>query len=91
MGIKLGWKKLTNKNMFLGQGSYPNQKVFQYDERSHDMIRSDWKILIFVKRPIGTNLESISLIGAKFTKFDLALKKVMKNRSKLFKELSGLF
>ena len=73
MGIKLGWKKFTNKNMFLGQGSYPNQKVFQYDERSHDMIRSDWKKLIFVKSLMGTKLESIFFIGAKFTKLGLAL------------------
>ena len=58
--------------MFLGQGSYPNQKVFQYDERSHDMIRSDWKIWIFVKSLMGTKLDSIFLMAAKFTKFDLA-------------------
>ena len=91
MGKKLGWKKIANQNMFLGQGSYPNQKVFQYDERSYDMIRSDWKILIFVKSLMGKKLDSIFLIGAKFTKFDLALKKVMKNRSKVVKEQTVLF
>ena len=40
---------------------------------------------------MGTKLGSIFLIGAKFTKFHLALQKVMKNRSKLVKELSVLF
>ena len=45
--------------MFLGQGSYSNQKVFQYDERSHDIIRSDRKILIFVKSLMGTKLDLI--------------------------------
>ena len=40
---------------------------------------------------MGTKLGSIFLIGAKFTKFHLALHKVMKNRSKLVKELSVLF
>ena len=61
MGKKLGWKKFANQNMFLGQGSYPNQKVFQYDGRSHDMIRSDRKILIFVKSLMGTKLELICI------------------------------
>ena len=59
--------------MFLGQASYPNQKLFQYDQRPTYMIRSDWKILIFVKSLMGKKLELIFLIGAKFTKFDLAL------------------
>ena len=44
--------------MFLGQGSYSNQKVFQYDERSHDMIRSDRKKIIFVKSLMGKKLDS---------------------------------
>ena len=73
MGKKLGWKKFANQNMFLGQGIYPNQKVFQYDGRSYDMIRSDWKILIFVKNLMGKKLGSIVLIRANFTKFNLAL------------------
>ena len=47
--------------MFLGQASYPNQKLFQYDQRPSYMIRSDWKILIFVKSLMGTKLESIFL------------------------------
>ena len=45
--------------MFLGQGSYLNQKVFQYDEGSYNMIRSDRKILIFVKSLMGTKLDLI--------------------------------
>ena len=40
---------------------------------------------------MGTKLESIFLIGAKFTKFDLALWKVMKIRPKLVKEPTVLF
>ena len=83
----------TKKKSVTGLGIFglSDQKIFQYDERSHDMIRSDRKILIFVKSLMGTKLESIFFIRAKFTKFDLALKKVMKNRSKLLKELSELF
>ena len=59
--------------MFLGQGSYSNQKVFQYDERPLNMIRSDRKISICVKSLMGTKLDSIVLIRANFAKFNLAL------------------
>ena len=59
--------------MFLSQGSYSNQKNFQYDERPLNMIRSDRKILIFVKSLMGKKLDSIVLIRANFTKFNLAL------------------
>ena len=59
--------------MFLGEGSYCNQKVFQYDERSLNMIRSDRKILICVKSLMGTKLDSIVLIRTNFTKLNLAL------------------
>ena len=44
--------------MFLGQGNCPDQKIFRYDERSHDMIRSDRKKIIFVKSLMGTKLDS---------------------------------
>ena len=90
MGIKLGWKKLTNKNMFLGQGSYPNQKVFQYDERSHDMIRSDWKKIIFVKSLMGRKLESIFFmhkIDRKDASYGLVSVTMHYNYIKCFKDI----
>ena len=55
------------------------------------MIRSDWKKIIFVKSLMGTKLDSIFFIWAKFTKFALATKIVVKNNPKLVKELSVLF
>ena len=45
--------------MFLGQGNCPDQKIFRYDERSHDMIRSHRKKIIFVKSLMGIKLDSI--------------------------------
>ena len=49
------------------------------------------KYFLWVKSLMGKQLDSIFFIGAKFTKFDLALKKVMKNRWNLVKELTVSF
>ena len=43
----------------LGIFGRSDQKIFRYDQRSHDMIRSDWKKIIFVKSLMGRKLESI--------------------------------
>ena len=51
----------------LGIFGRSDQKVFRYDERAHDMIRSDRKKIIFVKSLMGTEIDSIFLIGAKST------------------------
>ena len=44
-----------------GSGTFgrTDQFFFRYDQRSSDMIRSDWKKIIFVKSLMGRKLESI--------------------------------
>ena len=51
----------TKKKSVTGLGIFGRsyQKFFRYDERSHDMIRSDRKKIIFVKSLMGTKLDSI--------------------------------
>ena len=73
MGTLLDFRFFLDNNLLNCQGSYSNQKIFQYDERPLNMIRSDRKILIFVKILMGKKLGSIVLIRANFTKFNLAL------------------
>ena len=45
----------------LGIFGRSDQKVFRYDERAHDMIRSDRKKIIFVKSLMGTEIDSFFL------------------------------
>ena len=53
----------TKKKSVTGMGisGRSDQKKIRYDERSHDMIRSDRKKIIFVKSLMGTKLDSIFL------------------------------
>ena len=61
MGTPLDFTHKKKPVTGLGIFGRSDQKKIQYDERSHDMIRSDRKFLIFVKSLMGTKLESIFL------------------------------
>ena len=57
MGTPLDFTHKKKPVTGLGIFGRSDQKLFQYDQRPSYMIRSDWKILIFVKSPMGTKLD----------------------------------
>ena len=57
---------------------FRSTKKNRYDQRPFDMIRSDWKILIFVKRLMGRNLDSIFFTHIFFFRYLLGPREVSK-------------